>query len=61
VRATSSDFGVVFSGQRELLLGALQVMFGGSVNGLAEILARDDAWSPQTDETPPGHRLPIWA
>ena len=33
---------VVFSGQSELLLGALQVMFGGSVNGLVEILAR---WS----------------
>ena len=33
-------------------------MFDGSVNGLAEILARDDAWPSQTDETPPAIRRP---
>jgi TolB-like protein/class 3 adenylate cyclase len=49
---------VVFSGQRELMLGALQVMFGGSVNGLAEIHARDDASAPQLDKKQPAITRP---
>jgi DNA-binding NarL/FixJ family response regulator len=43
---------VVFSGQRELMLGALQVMFSG-VKVLAEIHARDDASAPQLDKKQP--------
>jgi DNA-binding NarL/FixJ family response regulator len=49
---------VVFSGQRELMLGALQVMFGGSVNGLAEIHARHDASAPQLDKKQPAITRP---
>ena len=41
---------VVISGQREALLGALQLVFGGSLNVQAEPLARDDASLAQPAE-----------
>ena len=41
---------VVISGQREAMLGALQLMFGGSLNVQAELLARDDASAAQPNE-----------
>jgi DNA-binding NarL/FixJ family response regulator len=41
---------VVISGQLEVLLGALQLVFGGSLNVQAESLARDDASPAQPAE-----------
>jgi len=49
---------VVLGGHREEMLGALQSMFGGSVNVFADMLARDDAWPPQPDEKQPAIRRP---
>ena len=43
----------VLSGQREAMLGALQLMLGGRVNCLAEVRTSDDASSPQPDEKQP--------
>jgi DNA-binding NarL/FixJ family response regulator len=44
---------VVLSGQREEMLGALQMAFGGSMNAHAGILARDDASAAQSNEKKP--------
>jgi DNA-binding NarL/FixJ family response regulator len=41
---------VVISGQREAMLGALQLVFAGSMNVQAELLARDDASAAQPNE-----------
>src|SRR5262245_40147604 len=41
---------VVLSGQYDAVLGALQLVFGGSLNVHTEILARDDASVTQPDE-----------
>ena len=41
---------VVISGQREAMLGALQLVFGGSLNVPAELLARDEATPVQSNE-----------
>ena len=41
---------VVISGQLEVLLGALQLVFGGSLNVPAELLARDEATPAQSNE-----------
>ena len=41
---------VVISGQREAMLGALQLVFGESLNVQAELLARDDASAAQPNE-----------
>ena len=41
---------VVTSGQREAMLGALQLVFGGSLNVPAELLARDEATPAQSNE-----------
>jgi DNA-binding NarL/FixJ family response regulator len=41
---------VVLSGQREEMLGALQMAFGGSLNVHAAIVARDDASAAQPNE-----------
>jgi DNA-binding NarL/FixJ family response regulator len=43
----------VLSGQRETMLGALQLMLGGSVNALAEVRTSGDASAPQPDEKQP--------
>ena len=43
----------VLSGQREAMLGALQLMLGGSVNAFAEVRTSDDASTPQPDEKQP--------
>jgi DNA-binding NarL/FixJ family response regulator len=44
---------VVLSGQHEAMLGALQLMFGGSLNVHAEMLARDDASAARPHEKKP--------
>ncbi len=44
---------VVLSGQRDAMLGALQLMFGGSLSVHAEIRARDDALAAQPNEKKP--------
>jgi DNA-binding NarL/FixJ family response regulator len=44
---------VVLSGQREAMLGALQLMCDGSLNVPAKILARDNASATQLDEKKP--------
>jgi DNA-binding NarL/FixJ family response regulator len=44
---------VVLSGQREEMLGALQMAFGGSLNVHAGILARDDGSAAQRNEKKP--------
>jgi len=44
---------VVLSGQREAMLGALQMAFGGSLYVHAEILARGDASDAQLNEKKP--------
>src|SRR5215475_10375110 len=44
---------VVLSGQHEEMLGALQLVFGGSLNIDAEILARDDVSAAQPNEKKP--------
>lgn len=44
---------VVLSGRREAMLGALQEVFGGSLNVDAEILARDNASVEQPNENKP--------
>jgi hypothetical protein len=41
---------VVLSGQREAILGALQLVLGGSLNIHAELLACDDASGAQPSE-----------
>jgi DNA-binding NarL/FixJ family response regulator len=41
---------VVLSGQRDAMLGALQLMFGGSLSVHAEIHARDDALAAPPNE-----------
>jgi DNA-binding NarL/FixJ family response regulator len=41
---------VVISGQHEAMLGALQLVFGGTLNVQAELLARDDASVAQRTE-----------
>jgi DNA-binding NarL/FixJ family response regulator len=49
---------VILSGQREATLGALQLMFGGSLNVRAEILARDDASAARPNENKPAINRP---
>ena len=44
---------VVLSGQREAMLGALQLMFGSRMNVHAEILARNDTSAPQPNKKTP--------
>src|SRR5215467_4638022 len=44
---------VVLSGQREAMLGALRMAFGGSLYVHAEILARGDASDAQLNEKKP--------
>jgi DNA-binding NarL/FixJ family response regulator len=44
---------VVLSGEREAMLGALQLMCGGNPNVQAEIHARDDASAAQANEKKP--------
>ena len=41
---------VVISGQREAMLSALQLVFGGTPNVQAELLARDEATPVQSNE-----------
>jgi DNA-binding NarL/FixJ family response regulator len=41
---------VVLSGELEAILGALQLVFGGSRNVQAELIARDDASPAQSNE-----------
>jgi DNA-binding NarL/FixJ family response regulator len=44
---------IVVSGQHEAMLGALQLVFGGSPNVDTEFLARDDASAAQPNEKKP--------